>query len=108
MTLEAIVAGDFGQPYVFTVLDVDTEAAADVSAYTTSQQVQLKFPKGSLTALIAGSFVDDGSDGEVTWTPTSSSGSNSIPVGGQWQVRTRLTGSSKVLTSTWLLFDVEA
>jgi len=101
MSLENIVAGDYGQTIQLTILDVDTDAAADVSGYTTSQQIILRDPDGNEAAKTA-SFADDGSDGVVEYTLIA----DDINEKGHWGARARVTSASAELTSVWHYFIV--
>jgi len=102
MSLNKIIVGDYGQTIQFTVIDVDTDAAADVSAYTTSQDVQFKDPDGNIATETAG-FNGDGSDGLVDYTLAD----GDIDEGGRWRVRVRLKSGSAQLTTEWLEFEPE-
>jgi len=102
MSFNDIIAGDYGQTIVLTVLDTDTETAADVSAYTTAIQVWLKDPDGNVESK-TGAFVSDGSDGQVSYTLAD----GDIDAEGQWGVRARVASGSAVLSSKWHYFDVK-
>lgn len=101
MTLNGIVNGDFGQAVVLTVLDMDTDSAADLSGYTDSQLMIFEDPDGASVNKTA-AFVTDGSDGEVTYTLVD----GDIDQSGSWQVRVKVTSGSAELTSLWEPFYV--
>jgi hypothetical protein len=101
MSLKKMVAGDYGHVMDLTVYDVDTEAAADVSSYTTIQ-VEFKDPGGTVTTKDA-AFATDGSDGVVRYTTAS----GDIHVAGEWAARVKLSKSGAVLRSVWEEFTVE-
>lgn len=103
MSWDKIVAGDFGQTGQLTVLDVDTEAAADVSAYSTSQEMIFRDPDGNEETKTA-AFATDGSDGVVEYTLADGDVPEDQP--GHWDVRVVVTSGSAQLTSTWLPFTV--
>ena len=103
MSMEGLVAGNFGQVVTLTVNDVDTNAAADISGYTTAQQMIFKDPDGN-EATETAAFDSDGSDGLVTYTLTD----GDIDEGGTWNVRVKVTSGSAELKSRWLEFFVEA
>ena len=101
MSLDNIIVGNYGQAVVLTINDTDTDSAADVSAYTTSQHVEIKDPSGN-TATKTASFVSDGSDGQVTYTLVE----NDIDEAGLWHVRAKVVSGSAVLYSEWESADV--
>lgn len=104
MSLEYIIAGDYGQTIVLTVKDVDTAAAADISAYSDSVEVELKDPYGTVTTKTA-AFSTDGSDGLVEYALAD----GDIDAGGTWRIRAKVTKTGQaVLTSQWVEFDVQA
>lgn len=100
MSLESIVAGDYGQSIELTFVDVDTEAPADISAYTTAQQMIFTAPDGTETVKTA-AYKTDGSDGIVTYTVEVS-----FLTAGVWQVRGRVTTGSARLTTEVHKFEV--
>lgn len=94
MSLDKIVSGDYGQDVELTFIDVDTNAAADISGYTTAQQMIFTDPEGTAETKTA-SFKTDGSDGIITYTLVS----GDIDAGGTWFVRGVVTsGSAKLST----------
>lgn len=101
MSLEYIVAGDYGQTLQLTVLDVDTNAAADLSGYTSSQIIILRDPGGNEASKTA-AFGSDGSDGVVEYTLVE----DDIDEEGNWRARVRVTSGSAKLTSVWHGFAV--
>jgi len=103
MSLEGIIAGDFGQPIMLTCKDKDTDNAVDISAYTTSQEMIFKDPDGNMHAETA-AFVTDGSDGQVTYTPDDGGDVNDED--GEWYVRARVVKSDAQLTSLWHRYSV--
>ena len=103
MSLLKIVVNDYGQTLKLTFTDVDTDAAADISAYSTAQQVILKDPGGN-SATKTAAFDSDGSDGIVKYTLAD----GDIDEAGGWAVRGKVTSSTAVLTTEWAYFDVMA
>jgi hypothetical protein len=101
MSLDKVVAGDYGHVMDLTVQDVDTEAAADLSSYTTVQ-VEFKDPGGSIVTKTA-AFATDGSNGVVRYTLAD----GDIHVGGKWAVRAKLSKDGALLRSVWEDFTVE-
>ena len=96
MSLDDIVAGDYGQVMELTVTDTDADAdaAADVSSYTTSQEIILTDPDGNAATETA-AFDSDGSDGLVTYTVAD----GDIDEAGYWKIRVVLTSAAAVLST---------
>lgn len=105
MSLANIVSGDYGQTIQLTVLDTDTNAAADISGYSTAQTMTLRDPDGTSSAKVA-AFATDGTNGVVEYTLME--GDIDIDQDGAWKVRVTLASGTAKLTSTWLRFIVLA
>ena len=103
MSWDKIVAGDYGQLCKLTITDPDTGAAADVSGYTTTQEMIFYDPDGNSTAVTA-AFDSNGSDGLIKYTLAD----GIIDEGGTWGVRAVVASGSAKLSSEKLLFKVEA
>lgn len=100
MSLLDVIGGDFGQPIELTFIDVDTNAAADISGYVTVQMIFTN-PAGTVTTKTA-AFKTDGSDGIITYTPE-----DGLLTAGVWDVRGRvINGSTAQLTTTKHNFEV--
>lgn len=99
MSLENIVAGDYGQAIELTMLDSDTELAADISGYSTIQMIFTDPDDVSVTKTAA--FKTDGSDGVISYTVESG-----LLTAGIWSVRGRVSTGSAQLTSTKHKFEV--
>lgn len=93
MSLTNIVAGDYGQVIKLTFLDVDTNAAADISSYTASQVMVFTSPAGEVTSKTA-AFDTDGEDGIIKHTVEAS-----FLTAGNWKVRGRVASGAAVLTT---------
>ena len=102
MSLEKITAEDYGQVLTVTIKDTDTDAAADVSSYSTTQVVFLKDPAGNVSDALAAAFSTDGSDGLVVYTLAD----GDIDEPGLWHICARVTSNTAVLTSEWESFKV--
>lgn len=102
MSLNYIVAGDYGQTIELTFIDVDTEAAADVSGYSDTIQMIFTSPSGTATAKTA-TFKTDGSDGVIEYTVDAD-----FLTAGKWSVRGRVASGSARLTSLPHSFWVES
>ena len=94
MSFDNIVAGDSGQVAKLTFIDVDTDAAADISSYASTIQMIFTDPSGNTTAKTA-TFDTDGTDGVIKYTIESSL----FDEAGTWKVRGRVQGGSTKLTT---------
>ena len=101
MSLNYIVAGDYGQIIILTVLDSDTNAAADISTYDTSIQLQFRDP-GRKKELKNAVFVSDGTDGKIKYTLTT----GDIDEAGSWAVRAIVQSGTAKLSTEWAPFSV--
>ena len=102
MSLDRITSEDYGQTLTITIIDTDTETAADISAYTTAKQVFLRDPSGNVSAALTAAFETDGSDGVITYTLAN----GNIDEPGMWHICARVTSGTAVLTSEWKSFQV--
>ena len=102
MSLDKITAEDYGQVLTVTIKDVDTGAAADVSGYTTAQQVFLRDPNDTVSSALTAAFATDGSDGVITYTLAD----GDIDEDGMWHICARVSSAGAVLTSEWESFQV--
>jgi len=94
MSFNKIVKGDYGQVAQITFIDIDTDAAADISAYTTTIEMIFTSPTGAETAKTA-TFESDGTDGVIEYTIETGLFSSA----GGWAVRGQVTsGSAKLST----------
>lgn len=94
MSFDKIVNGDYGQTAQLTFTDVDTDAAADISSYSTTIQMIFVDPGGNETAKTA-TFATDGSDGVIEYTVES----GLFDEAGDWQVYGRVAGAASRLTT---------
>lgn len=102
MSLDNIVAGDYGQIIKLTFIDVDTDEAADISGYNDTQHMLLKDPAGNEAPLTA-AFDSDGSDGIIKYTVAD----GDIDEGGIWKIRGRaIDTGNKILTTEEKSFKV--
>ena len=97
-----IIDGDYGQVIELTFIDVDTDAAADISGYSDTIQMIFTSPSGTVTAKTA-TFKTDGSDGIIKYTTE-----EDFLTAGKWSVRGRVASSTARLTSTQHNFTVES
>lgn len=103
MSLLNIYAGDYGQVVEITFIDVDTDAAADISGYSTTIQMIFVSPAGVSTAKTA-TFKTDGTDGIIQYTTES----GYLTEGDEWTVRGRVKSASATLTTATHTFNVYA
>jgi hypothetical protein len=101
MSLDSIIKDDYGQEVLLTFIDVDTDAAADISAYTTSQKMIFTDPSGASAEKTA-AFDTDGSDGVIAYTLVN----GDIDEAGSWKIRGRVTSGTAVLTTEEASFFV--
>lgn len=62
-----VYVGEYGDPIILTL--INNGVVQDVSAYSTSQAVRLLSPDELKELTYVASFVTDGSDGKVQFTP---------------------------------------
>jgi len=101
MSFDKIVNGDYGQVAKLTFIDVDTEAAADISSYSTTISMIFTDPSGN-SATKTAAFDSDGSDGIIKYTLAN----GDIDEDGVWQVRGRVASGTAVLTTAAHSFEV--
>jgi hypothetical protein len=101
MSFDNIVANDYGQVAKLTFIDTDTDAAANISSYSTTIQMIFTGPSGTSTTKTA-TFDSDGSDGIIKYTIEQSL----IDAAGDWQVRGKVASASAVLTTAEHNFEV--
>lgn len=101
MSLKKIIVSDYGQSIELTFIDVDTSSAADISSYTTAQQMIFTDPEGNDTTVTA-AFKTDGTDGIINYTVASSL----FDAAGSWTVRGRVTTASAQLSTEEHRFNV--
>lgn len=101
MSLQGIRAGDYGQPLEVTFIDQDTGLAADISSYSTGQQVILTPPSGVDVTKTA-TFKTDGTDGIIRYVVEE----DVINAGGNWEICGRVTSGSAQLTTLKERFHV--
>lgn len=101
MSFDIIVASDYGQIAKITFIDVDTDAAADISSYSSTISMIFTSPSGTSTTKTA-TFDSDGTDGVIKYTIEQSF----LTTAGNWKVRGRVASGSAVLTTEQHTFRV--
>ena len=94
MSFDKIVKNDYGQVAQITFIDIDTDAAADISFYTTAIKMIFTSPTGAETAKTA-TFETDGSDGVIEYTIES----GLLNASGEWAVRGQVQGAVTKLST---------
>ena len=102
MSLNDIVAGDYGQVIELTFIDVDTSLAADISGYSTTIEMVFTQPDGTPASKSA-TFKTDGSDGITKYTVE-----DGFLTSGWWKVRGRVKSANATLTTVEHRFRVIA
>lgn len=98
--IKGLVVGQYGESVSLTVVDKNGNAV-DISTYTSGIAVVLRDPKSLKTITFSGSFVTDGTDGKVRFTPTS----GDLDRPGTWEGQISLTKAGTVARTR--VFDVE-
>lgn len=98
--IKGLVVGQYGEAISLTVIDKNGNAV-DISAYTSGITVTLRDPKSLKTLSYAGSFVTDGTDGKVRFTPAS----GDLDRYGIWEGQIKLDKASA--SAYTRVFDVE-
>jgi hypothetical protein len=104
MTLQKIVAGNYGYKLSLTYIDVDTDEEANLSSYDTAQEIHVRAPDGSV-AEYSGGWGSDGTDGVVEYTVQS----GDIPA--KWSkkriaARIHVESATAQLSSEWQEFEL--
>lgn len=102
MSFDNIISGDFGQIAKLTFIDVDTGAAADISAYTETKEMIFIDPSGTETTKTA-TFDTDGSDGVIKYTIQNGLFDES----GYWKVYGQVQGANTKLTTVKHAFQIK-
>lgn len=94
MSFDKIVKNDYGQVAKITFVDVDTDAAADISGYSSTIQMIFTDPSGNETTKTA-AFDSDGSDGIIKYTIDD----GLLDEAGTWRVRGKVASGTAELTT---------
>lgn len=98
--ITGLVVGQFGTSIPLTVVDDDGNAI-DVSSYT-GITVKALSPDARTILSFTGAFVDDGSDGEISFSPSSG---NTFDRDGTWEGQVQFTAGG-ILALT-VIFKME-
>ena len=100
--LEGVVQYEFGETVTLTLIDADTGAALDVSAYDGTKEVVFRHKDGQTTVTRTLSFSGGGTDGKVTFTFASSN----ITKSGTWKGQVKLRNSGETIISFSKTFEM--
>lgn len=100
--IEGITVGQYGDAITLTVVDKNG-TAVDVSAYTTSLLVTLRDPHTLKSVACTGSFVTDGTDGKIQFTPAA----GDIDRPGKWEGQIKLEKASAIAITRIFTLEVE-
>lgn len=103
MSFDSIIMDDFGQVAKLTFIDVDTDAAADISDYSSTIQMIFTDPSGN-AAVKTATFDSDGSDGIIKYTIED----GLLDEAGVWQVRGKVASGSAELTTEQHRFLIQS
>ncbi len=87
--IKGLVVGQYGESISLTVVDKNGNAV-NISTYTTALQVTLRDPQTLKTLSYSASFVTDGTDGKVRFTPAA----GEIDRDGVWEGQIKLSKST--------------
>lgn len=97
-----VVVGEYGNPVLLQLVDEDN-VLIDISSYNSTKTVSARGPKNSNTALsFSASFVTDGTDGKVQFTPSST---NYFTAAGVWEAQVKLTKTNTQAMT--VVFEIE-
>lgn len=100
--ISGIVVGQYGEAIVLTVVDKNG-VAIDVSSYSTSINVTLRDPYTLKTLSYSASFVTDGTDGQIQFTPVA----GDIDRAGVWEGQIKLEKVSAVALTQIFSIEIE-
>lgn len=101
MSVRYIYAGDYGQIIELEFIDVDTGRAANLKKYNNRQEIIFRCPEGC-DHYIDANFVRNGANGLVEAVIPE----NFFDKKGVWNVRGRVFGPNKRLTTEWVEITV--
>jgi hypothetical protein len=101
MSFDAIKKDDYGQVAKITFLDVDTNAATDISGYSTTKHMIFTDPSGTETTVTA-AFDTDGTNGVIRYKVAS----GLLDEAGAWMVRGKVTSATATLSTLNHMFQV--
>ena len=100
--IRGIVVGQYGEAIQFTIVDSDGNAV-DLSGYNATKTAYLRGPFSTPVKTYTATFVTDGTNGQIKFTP--SSGDISVP--GDWELQFKLTSASITRYTQVAIVEVE-
>ena len=88
--IKGIVVGQYGEALQFTIVDKDGNAV-DISSYSSTKQAFLRDPFTLKPLTYTATFVSDGTNGQIQFTPTLST---DIDRPGTWELQFKLSSAS--------------
>lgn len=98
--ITGLVKGQYGSSIPLTIVD-DEGTAIDLSSYT-SISIRAISPDARTTLSFTGAFVSDGTDGQISFSPTSS---NTFDRDGTWRGQVQFSATG-ILALT-VIFEME-
>jgi hypothetical protein len=98
--IRGLVVGQYGESISLTVVDKNG-STVDISTYTSGITVTFRDPKSLKTVAFTGTFVTDGTDGKVKFTPAT----GDLDRPGMWEGQIALEKASAVALTR--VFEVE-
>lgn len=100
--ISGIVVGQYGDAITLTIVDKNG-AAVDISAYTTSLSVTLRDPYTLKTVSYTATFVTDGTNGQIRFTPSS----GDIDRPGIWEGQVKMEKVSAIAKTNVFEVNIE-
>lgn len=100
--ITGIVVGQFGEAISLTVVN-KLGTAVDISSYTTSISVTIRDPLTLTSRTYSGSFVTDGTDGKIQFTPSA----GDIDRPGVWEGQIKLEKASAIAITRVFTIEVD-
>ena len=101
-SVSGLVKGQYGSSIVLTVVD-DEGIVIDLSSYT-GITIRALSPDARTTLEFTGAFVVDGTDGQISFTPTSN---NTFDRDGTWEGQVQFTASGILVLTVIFEMEVE-
>jgi len=100
--ITGIVKGQYGSSIPLTVVD-DDGIAIDLSSYT-GITIKALSPDARTTLSFTGAFVTDGTDGQISFTPSTN---NTFDRDGTWEGQVQFTASGILVLTVIFEMEVE-
>jgi len=100
--ITGLVKGQYGSSIVLTVVD-DEGAVIDLSSYT-GITIKALSPDARTTLSFTGAFVTDGTDGQISFTPSTN---NTFDRDGTWEGQVQFTASGILVLTVIFEMEVE-